>query len=224
MIDLCPVGALTSKPFRYTARTWELVAAQVGVRRTMALGSNLIVQVKNDRVMRVRAARERGDQRMLALGQGPLLLRGAQFRGPPDRADGQAGRRSGRKPTGRPRSSTSRADSSACATSTAPARRRARCRRIRRSRRWHCAQKLVRGLGSDNIDFRLRQSRFPRRRQRRRRAVARHADRRGRQARSRARRRQLPAQGPSAARAAAAPGGEEAARSSRCCTRPTTIC
>ena len=24
MIDLCPVGALTSKPFRYTARTWEL--------------------------------------------------------------------------------------------------------------------------------------------------------------------------------------------------------
>ena len=30
MIDLCPVGALTSKPFRYTARTWELVAAQVG--------------------------------------------------------------------------------------------------------------------------------------------------------------------------------------------------
>jgi NADH-quinone oxidoreductase subunit G len=29
MIDLCPVGALTSKPFRYSARTWELVAAQV---------------------------------------------------------------------------------------------------------------------------------------------------------------------------------------------------
>jgi NADH-quinone oxidoreductase subunit G len=24
MIDICPVGALTSKPFRYTARTWEL--------------------------------------------------------------------------------------------------------------------------------------------------------------------------------------------------------
>jgi NADH-quinone oxidoreductase subunit G len=24
MIDLCPVGALTSKPFRYSARTWEL--------------------------------------------------------------------------------------------------------------------------------------------------------------------------------------------------------
>ncbi|MEY3917327.1 MAG: hypothetical protein RLZZ140_890 [Pseudomonadota bacterium] len=24
MLDLCPVGALTSKPFRYSARTWEL--------------------------------------------------------------------------------------------------------------------------------------------------------------------------------------------------------
>jgi NADH-quinone oxidoreductase subunit G len=24
MIDLCPVGAMTSKPFRYSARTWEL--------------------------------------------------------------------------------------------------------------------------------------------------------------------------------------------------------
>ena len=28
MIDLCPVGALTSKPFRYTARAWELSAPQ----------------------------------------------------------------------------------------------------------------------------------------------------------------------------------------------------
>jgi NADH-quinone oxidoreductase subunit G len=52
MIDLCPVGALTSKPFRYLARTWELSR-----RRSIAphdgLGSNLVVQVKNDRVMRV---------------------------------------------------------------------------------------------------------------------------------------------------------------------------
>jgi hypothetical protein len=29
MIDICPVGALTSKPFRYSARTWELSAPQV---------------------------------------------------------------------------------------------------------------------------------------------------------------------------------------------------
>jgi NADH-quinone oxidoreductase subunit G len=52
MIDLCPVGALTSKPFRYTARTWEL-ARRKSVSPHDGLGSNLIVQVKNDRVMRV---------------------------------------------------------------------------------------------------------------------------------------------------------------------------
>src|SRR6058998_3482261 len=51
-IDLCPVGALTSKPFRYTARTWEL-ARRKSVSPHDGLGSNLIVQVKNDRVMRV---------------------------------------------------------------------------------------------------------------------------------------------------------------------------
>jgi NADH-quinone oxidoreductase subunit G len=52
MIDLCPVGALTSKPFRYSARTWEL-ARRKSVSPHDALGSNLIVQVKNDRVLRV---------------------------------------------------------------------------------------------------------------------------------------------------------------------------
>ena len=53
MIDLCPVGALTRKPFRYSARTWELSRRKSRVARTTALGANLIVQVKSDRVMRV---------------------------------------------------------------------------------------------------------------------------------------------------------------------------
>ncbi|MEN9314953.1 MAG: dehydrogenase subunit [Pseudomonadota bacterium] len=52
MIDICPVGALTSKPFRYSARTWELNRRK-SVAPHDALGSNLIVQVKNNRVMRV---------------------------------------------------------------------------------------------------------------------------------------------------------------------------
>ena len=52
VIDLCPVGALTSKPFRYTARTWEL-SRRKSVSPHDSLGSNLIVQVKQDRVMRV---------------------------------------------------------------------------------------------------------------------------------------------------------------------------
>ena len=52
MIDICPVGALTSKPFRYSARTWEL-----GRRKSIsphdATGANLVVQVKNNKVLRV---------------------------------------------------------------------------------------------------------------------------------------------------------------------------
>jgi len=52
IIDLCPVGALTSKPFRFSARTWEL-ARRKSVSPHDGLGSTLIVQVKADRVMRV---------------------------------------------------------------------------------------------------------------------------------------------------------------------------
>jgi NADH-quinone oxidoreductase subunit G len=52
MIDLCPVGALTSKPFRYTARSWEL-SRRKSVSPHDGLGSGLAVQVKNNHVMRV---------------------------------------------------------------------------------------------------------------------------------------------------------------------------
>lgn len=52
VIDLCPVGALTSKPFRYTARTWEL-SRRKSVSPHDGLGANLVVQVKQNRVMRV---------------------------------------------------------------------------------------------------------------------------------------------------------------------------
>ncbi|MCM2347713.1 MAG: NADH-quinone oxidoreductase subunit NuoG [Acidovorax soli] len=52
MIDICPVGALTSKPFRYSARTWEL-SRRKSVSPHDSAGANLIVQVKNHKVMRV---------------------------------------------------------------------------------------------------------------------------------------------------------------------------
>ncbi|WP_084824755.1 NADH-quinone oxidoreductase subunit NuoG [Lampropedia cohaerens] len=52
MIDICPVGALTSKPFRYQARAWEL-SRRKSVAPHDSSGANLIVQVKNHRVMRV---------------------------------------------------------------------------------------------------------------------------------------------------------------------------
>ncbi len=52
MIDICPVGALTSKPFRYSARTWEL-SRRKSVSPHDSTGANLVVQVKNHKVLRV---------------------------------------------------------------------------------------------------------------------------------------------------------------------------
>jgi NADH-quinone oxidoreductase subunit G len=52
MIDICPVGALTSKPFRYSARTWEL-SRRKGISPHDSTGANLVVQVKANKVMRV---------------------------------------------------------------------------------------------------------------------------------------------------------------------------
>jgi len=52
MIDICPVGALTSKPFRYQARTWEL-SRRKSISPHDSTGANLVVQVKNNKVLRV---------------------------------------------------------------------------------------------------------------------------------------------------------------------------
>ena len=52
MIDICPVGALTSKPFRYSARTWEL-SRRKSIAPHDSSGANLVVQVKNNEVLRV---------------------------------------------------------------------------------------------------------------------------------------------------------------------------
>jgi len=52
MIDLCPVGALTSKPFRYKARSWELKSYPT-VSPHDSIGSNVFVHTRNGEVMRV---------------------------------------------------------------------------------------------------------------------------------------------------------------------------
>ncbi len=52
MIDICPVGALTSKPFRYAARTWEL-SRRKSISPHDSTGANLVVQVKANKVLRV---------------------------------------------------------------------------------------------------------------------------------------------------------------------------
>jgi NADH-quinone oxidoreductase subunit G len=52
MIDICPVGALLSRPFKFNARTWEM-GRRFSVSPHDSLGANLVVQTKMDRVLRV---------------------------------------------------------------------------------------------------------------------------------------------------------------------------
>ncbi|WP_295447675.1 NADH-quinone oxidoreductase subunit NuoG [uncultured Thiodictyon sp.] len=52
IIDLCPVGALTAKPSRFTARAWELTARD-GIAPHDGVGSNLRLHVRRGQVMRV---------------------------------------------------------------------------------------------------------------------------------------------------------------------------
>ncbi|WP_108673994.1 NADH-quinone oxidoreductase subunit NuoG [Candidatus Kinetoplastibacterium sorsogonicusi] len=52
MIDICPVGALTSKPFRFSARSWEL-AHRFSISPHDSLGTNLLMHVKSNHIYRV---------------------------------------------------------------------------------------------------------------------------------------------------------------------------
>ncbi|NOX43133.1 MAG: NADH-quinone oxidoreductase subunit G [Gammaproteobacteria bacterium] len=52
VIDLCPVGALTSKPFRYSARAWELRQHET-IAAHDCIGSNIFVHTRHEKIMRV---------------------------------------------------------------------------------------------------------------------------------------------------------------------------
>ncbi len=158
MIDLCPVGALTSKPFRYTARTWEL-SRRKSVSPHDGLGSNLAVQVKDNQVMRVLPLENEeinecwlsdkdrfsyeglnSEERLTK----PMLKQGGQWQ----EVEWQTaleyvahGLRQIVKDAG-----AQHIGALATPHSTLE--------------ELYLLQKLVRGLGSDNVDFRLRQSDF----------------------------------------------------------------
>jgi len=160
MIDICPVGALTSKPFRYKARTWEL-SRRKSVSPHDSTGANLIVQVKNDRVLRVVpleneavnecwiADRDRysyealnGADRLTR----PMLKQGGQWQ----EVDWQTALEyvaNGLKQI---------KDQHGAAAIGALVSPHSTLEEL------HLATALVRGLGSDNIDHRLRHAEFPR--------------------------------------------------------------
>jgi NADH-quinone oxidoreductase subunit G len=158
MIDICPVGALTSKPFRYAARTWEL-ARRKSVSPHDALGSNLVVQAKGDQVLRVLPLENEAVNECWisdkdrfsyeALGSperlaSPMILEGGEWKAvdwPTALARVADGLRQAIVGDG----------GAALGTLVSP---------HSTLEEMVLAAKLARGLGSDNIDFRLRQSDF----------------------------------------------------------------
>jgi NADH-quinone oxidoreductase subunit G len=158
MIDICPVGALTSKPFRYSARTWEL-SRRKSVSPHDSTGANLIVQVKNNKVMRVVplenedvnecwiADRDRfsyeavnSDERLTA----PMVKQGGEWKTTDWTTALEYVARSLKQIRVDHGPSSIGALGSAHST----------------TEELHLLAKLVRGLGSDNIDFRTRHADF----------------------------------------------------------------
>ena len=158
MIDLCPVGALTSKPFRYSARTWEL-SRRKSVSPHDSTGTNLVVQVKHNKVMRVLplenddinecwiADRDRfsyeslnSDERLTS----PMLKQGGEWK----TVDWQTALEyvaNGLKQI--------KADHGAASIGTLVSPHST-------LEELHLAASLMRGLGSENIDYRLRNAEF----------------------------------------------------------------
>ncbi len=159
MIDICPVGALTSKPFRYSARTWEL-GRRKSVSPHDSTGANLIVQVKANQVMRVVpneneavnecwiADRDRFSYEALNSAERltkPMLKQGGVW----SEVDWQTALEyvaNGLKQIKADHSATS-IGALVSPHSTLE--------------ELYLAGALVRGLGSDNIDYRLRNAEFP---------------------------------------------------------------
>ena len=158
MIDICPVGALTSKPFRYAARTWEL-SRRKSISPHDGTGANLIVQIKADKVLRVLpqenevvnecwiADRDRFSYEALNSEQRlktPMIKQGGQWQ-PVDWNTAL-----GYVADGLRRIKAEHGVAGIGALASAH----------RTVEELHLLAKLVRGLGSESVDFRLRHADF----------------------------------------------------------------
>lgn len=158
MIDLCPVGALTSKPFRYTARNWEL-SRRRSVSPHDSLGANIAIHVKNSKVMRITPVENEeinecwisdkdrfGYEGLNSADRltKPMIKQGGEWK-EVDWAEALEYVANGLRQIV-DNAGAEQIAALASGTSTLE--------------ELYLLQKLVRGLGSDNIDFRLRQTNF----------------------------------------------------------------
>ncbi|MEZ5653499.1 MAG: NADH-quinone oxidoreductase subunit NuoG [Burkholderiaceae bacterium] len=158
MIDICPVGALTSKPFRYSARTWEL-SRRRSVSPHDSLGANIVAQVKQGEVLRVVPMENESINECWLSDRDRFSYEGLRSE---DRLTRPMVRRDGQWQVTDWRSALDQAALSLGAARVdhggdsigalaAP---------FATFEELYLTQKLVRGLGSDNVDFRLRQTEF----------------------------------------------------------------
>ena len=80
-VQICPVGALTAKPYRFKARPWDLEET-VSTAWTDSVGSRVTVQSSRNQVLRLLGVDSRRRQLGLAVRQGAVRVRGAQQRRP----------------------------------------------------------------------------------------------------------------------------------------------
>ncbi len=153
MIDLCPVGALTSKPFRYSARTWEL-ARRKSISPHDGLGSNLVVQVKQNKVMRVLPLENEDINECWLSDKDRFSYEGLNT---PDRLTAPMIKRDG---LWQNTDWQTALETVAAGLKAAGKDAGALVSPHSTLEEMHLAQKLVRALGSEKIDFRLRQSDF----------------------------------------------------------------
>ena len=158
MIDLCPVGALTSKPFRYTARNWEL-SRRKSVSPHDGLGSNLAVQAKDNKVLRVLPVENEAVNECWISDKDRFSYEGLNS---PERLTMPMLKQDGKwievewqvaleyVSNGLRQIKTSAGAEQIAALATPHSTLEELC----------LLQKLMRGLGSNNVDFRLRQSDF----------------------------------------------------------------
>ena len=197
VIDLCPVGALLSKDSLNKARAWELDRT-ASVCPNCSQGCNMIVETRDNMVVRLRPRPNDDVNKYFMCDHGRLNYRWMNRQDRVDVADGAAGRRRSRRPTGRSRSRA------AAHAARGQAGVRARVAECCRTRRCSCSRELVKktgGAGAFRVDAGRRSAAARRRGSRaargsrgeraRRRAARLHAQRaplvgarRGRRARS----------------------------------------
>ncbi len=153
VIDLCPVGALTSKPARYAARAWELTQHQ-GIAAHDSVGSNIDYHVRRNQVMRVVPRENQRTNQTWISDRDRFSYQGLyandRLEKPMIRVDGELQEASWHDALmAASKILTSSANSMGTLLSPSAT-----------LEEMYLAQKLSRGLGSNNIDHRLRQLDF----------------------------------------------------------------